>query len=79
MLKQVPVSMPCRPLGEMALEGLPRSIRFAVRIDGQHDERHLAPVGTYRIRVEHAHLGGVVLVVVGCEREIGDIRMKGRA
>jgi len=55
----------------MALEGLPRSIRFAVRIDVQHDPRDLAPVGTFSVRIQHALVShGVLLVVVG-EREIG--------
>jgi len=40
----------------MALEGLPRSIRFAVRVDVQHDPRDLAPVGAYRIRIEQAQV-----------------------
>jgi hypothetical protein len=35
----------------MALEGLPRSIRFALWIDVQHDPRDLAAVGTF-IRIE---------------------------
>jgi hypothetical protein len=34
----------------MALESLPRSIRFEVRIDVQHDPRDLAPIGPFRIR-----------------------------
>jgi hypothetical protein len=38
----------------MALEGLPRSIRLALRIDVQHNPRDLAPVGTFRIRIEQA-------------------------
>jgi len=44
--KQVPVSIRCYPFGagEMALEGLPRPIRFVVGIDLQHDPRHLALV-----------------------------------
>ena len=44
--KQMPVSIRCYPFGagEMALEGLPRPIRFVVGIDLQHDPRHLALV-----------------------------------
>jgi hypothetical protein len=38
--------------GKMGLEGLPRSIRFAVRVDVQDDPRDLAPAGTFRIRIE---------------------------
>jgi hypothetical protein len=37
-------------------EGPPRSIRFAVRVDVQHDPRDLAPVGAYRIRKEEGPL-----------------------
>ena len=67
-LQQVPVSIPGHPfgVGEMAVEGLPRSIRFAVWVDMQNDPRDLAPVGTFRIRIEHAHVGdGMVIVVRG--------------
>jgi hypothetical protein len=48
-LKQVTVSLPCRPsgAGKVILEDPPRSIGFAVRIDVQHDQRDLAPVGTF--------------------------------
>jgi len=52
-LKQVPISMPCHPFhtGKMALEGLPRSLRFTVGIDLQHDPRDLSPLSTLRIRI----------------------------
>jgi hypothetical protein len=40
----------------MAVEGTPRSIRLAVRVDAQHDPRDLAPVGTLRVRIEQAHV-----------------------
>jgi hypothetical protein len=35
----------------MALEGLPRPIRFAIWVDVQHDPCDLAPVGTFRRRM----------------------------
>ena len=57
---------------QMALERPPRPIRLAVRIDVQHDPRHLAPVGTFRVRIiKQAHVGDGVLLVVGGERGIG--------
>ena len=67
----------------MALEGPPRSIRFALRIDVQHDLRDLAPVSTFGIRVEQAHIGHSVLSIIRGERgfgrrEIGNIRIEGR-
>ena len=40
----------------MALEGPPRSIRFALRIDVQQDPRDLAPVNIFGIRVEQARV-----------------------
>ena len=61
----------------MALEGLPRSIRVAVGIDVQHDPCDLAPVGTFRIRVEHAHVSDGVLFVVGGECRVGGARSVG--
>jgi hypothetical protein len=55
----------------MALENLPRSIRFAVRLNVQRDPRNLAPVGTFRIRIEQAHVGDGVHFVVDGEHGIG--------
>jgi hypothetical protein len=45
------VAILCHPfgVGKMALESLPRSIRFAVRVDCST----IAPVGTFHIRIEH--------------------------
>ena len=43
----------------MALEGLPRSLR------------NLAPVGTVRSRIEHAHVGDGMLMVTRGEFGIG--------
>ena len=48
----------------------------------RHDLRDLAPGGTFRIRIEHAHVGDGMLMVVGGRLgnggcEIGDIRVKG--
>jgi hypothetical protein len=55
----------------MALEGPPHPTRFAVWIDAQHDPHDLVPVGSLRIRIEHAHVGDGMLFVVGGERGIG--------
>jgi len=55
----------------MALERQQRAIRFALRIDAQHDPRDLAPVGTFSIWIEDAHIGDGVPLVVGGERCIG--------
>jgi hypothetical protein len=72
-VKQVPVSMPRRPFGagEMVLEGLSRSIGFAVRIEARHNPSKLAPVGTFRIRIEHAHMGDRMLLIVRGKRGMG--------
>ena len=45
--------------------------------------RDLAPIGTFRIRIEHARVGDGVPLVVGSERGIGgrligDIGVEGR-
>jgi len=37
----------------------------------QHDPRDLAPVGTFCVRIEQAHVGDGMLLVVGSERGIG--------
>ena len=59
----------------MALERLPRSIRFAVRVDVQHDPHDVAPIGAFRIRIririEQAHGGDRMLLVVDSARGIG--------
>jgi hypothetical protein len=72
----VPVSFPCHPsgAGKVALEGLRCVIGLAVRIDVQHDPRDFAPVGTFRIRIEHVHVGDGTLFIVGGERGIGNRR-----
>jgi hypothetical protein len=48
----------------------------------QHDPRDLAPVGAFRIGVEHAQIRDKMLVVLGGERwigrrQIGDIGIGG--
>jgi hypothetical protein len=43
-----------------------RSIRIALRVYVQDDPRDLARVGTFRVGIEHPHIGdGVLLVVDG--------------
>jgi hypothetical protein len=69
-LKQEPVSITCHAsgTGKMTVEGSPRSIRFVLGVDMQHDLRDLAAVGTFRIGIEHAHVGDGVLLIVRGER-----------
>ena len=55
----------------MVLEDLSRSIGFAVRIEARHNPSNLAPVGTFRIRIEHAHMGDRMLLIVRGKRGMG--------
>ena len=80
----MPVSFPCHPSGasEMALERPPRPIRFAVGSISSTICATSRPGGTFRIRVEHAHVGDGMLIVVRGElglggRAIGDVRIEG--
>jgi hypothetical protein len=42
----------------MGVEGPPRPIRLAVRVDAQHDPRDLAPVGPFRRKAEGTYVKG---------------------
>src|SRR6266851_87487 len=67
----------------MALERPSSAIRFMLRIKMQHYSCDLAPVSTYRIRVEQAQIRDDVLFVVDGQygiggRGIGDMGFKRR-
>jgi hypothetical protein len=56
---------------------------LSLNVNVQHDPRNLAPVGAFRIRIEHAAISDHVLLVVWREhligrRQIGDIGIEGR-
>jgi hypothetical protein len=65
----------------MAVERPPSAIGFMFRIKMQHYSRDVAPVSTFRIRVEQAQIRDEVLLVVNRQhgtggRGIGDIGIK---
>ena len=79
--EQVSVSVLGHPFGASDSKAC-GAIRFAVRVDVQHDPRDLAPEGTFRIRIEHAHVSEGMLFVMDGERgiggrQIGNIRIEG--
>ena len=67
----------------MALERPPGAIRFMLRINMEHYSCDIAPVSTFRIRVEQAQIRDEVFLVVDGQhwigrRGIGDIGIKRR-
>ena len=49
-----------------AIERPPRLFGVALRIDAEHDPRHLVPVGTPSIGIEQAEIcDGVLLIING--------------
>jgi hypothetical protein len=52
------------PLGALSNA---RPIRLPLRVDVQDDPRDLTPVGSFRLGVEHAHIGDGVLFVINGE------------
>ena len=80
------VSFSRHPLGacEMTIESTAGALHIVIRVYVQHDPRHLAPVGTFRIGIQHTHVRDGVLMVVGREgwlgrSKVGNVRVKGRA
>jgi hypothetical protein len=55
----------------MAIERPASAIRFVFRIKMQHNPRDLAPVSTFRIRVEQAQIRDDVLFIVNGRYGIG--------
>ena len=68
--------------GEMAVECLPGTGRFTLRIDVQNDPRDFVPRGAFRVRVEQTQIGDDVLFVITRQHRVGggrvgDIGIKG--
>lgn len=83
--EQMPVSLSRRPFGshEVTIKGPPRPIRFMRRVYVQNEVRHLTPICTCRIGIEHAYIRDGVLFVIDGERwtggrQISDIRIECR-
>jgi hypothetical protein len=81
----MPVSFSRHPFGarEMAIEGTAGALDIAIRVYVQHDPRNLAPVGTFRIGIQHPQIRDGVLLVVRCERwlcrgKVGNVRVEWR-
>jgi hypothetical protein len=82
----MPVSFSRHPFGarEMAIEGTAGALDIVIRVYVKHDPRNLAPVGTFRIGIQNPQIRDGVLLVVRREdwlgrREVGNVRVKGRA
>jgi hypothetical protein len=57
--------------GKMAIESATGALDIMIRIDVQHDPRHFAPVGTFRIGIQHPYARDGVLLVVRFEGWLG--------
>jgi hypothetical protein len=67
----------------VTIEGTSSAPDILIRVDVQHDTRNLAPVGTFRIGIQHPQIRDGVLMVVRregwlCRGKVGDVRVKGR-
>ena len=68
----------------MAIEGTASALDILIRVYVQHDPRNVAPVGTFRIGIQHPQIRDGVLLVVWREGRLGrskvsNVRVKGRA
>jgi hypothetical protein len=61
------------PLGarEVTIESTSSALDIVIRVYVQHDPRYLAPVGTFRIGIQHSHVRDDVLMVVRREHWLG--------
>jgi hypothetical protein len=80
------VSFSRHPFGtrEMTIEGTASALDILIRVYVQHDPRNVAPVGTFRIGIQHPQIRDGVLLVVRREGRLGrskvsNVRVKGRA
>jgi hypothetical protein len=69
---------------EVTIEGTFSALDIMISVDVQHYPRDIAPVGTFRIGIQHPHIGDGVLMVVRREHwlgrsKVGNVRVKGRA
>src|SRR5580704_11675593 len=78
------VSFSRHPSGarEMAIESTAGALDVLIRVYVQHYPRHLAPVGTFRIGIQHPYVHyGVLLIVRGEHRfgrgNVGSVRAMG--
>ena len=55
----------------MGVKGASGPLGMLIRIDMQHDARHLAPVGTFCIGIQHPYVHDGVLVIVRGEHRLG--------
>ena len=68
----------------MTIEGTASALDILIRVYVQHDPRNVAPVGTFRIGIQHPQVRDGVLMVVRREgalgrSKVGNIRVEGRA
>ena len=68
----------------MTIEGTASALDILISVYVQHDPRNLAPVGTFRIGIQHPQIRDGVLLVVRREGRLGgskvsNVRVKGRA
>src|SRR5262249_6452892 len=70
MLEKKLLPMPSHPFGsgEMAFVCLPGAFGLLLRIDMEHNARHLAPIRTFLVCIKEAQIGDAVLMVVGRQR-----------
>jgi hypothetical protein len=52
-------------------QGALRTIGILIRVDTQHDARHFAPVGTFRIGIQHPYVPDGMVPVVRGEHRLG--------
>lgn len=56
--------------GQMGIECTPCAVGLKLRINVQYQSRHLAPVRSLRVRIEHSQIGYNVLLVVHRENGV---------
>jgi hypothetical protein len=56
---------------EMAVEGTTGALEVLIRVDVQHNARNVAPVGKFRVGIQHPHVSDGVLLVVRSEGALG--------
>ena len=69
---------------EVTIEGTFSALDIMISVDVQHYPRDIAPVGTFRIGIQHPQIRDGVLLVVRREGRLGrskvsNVRVKGRA
>jgi hypothetical protein len=69
--------MLCHPFGagQVTIESMSCTIRFAIRVNVQHDPGNLSPVGSSRVGVEQTKVRNNVLLIVHRQRGVGRRRI----